>query len=216
MGNLRVIVADDHPFVLLGIRAALAAQDGIDIVGEADSPTALIDLLKTTPCDVLVTDLTMPEASGLAEDGLRLVRRVCRDWPEVRIVVLTALTNAAILRAIMSHGVTGMLNKTESMEDLVVAIRCAGYGRPYVGQPILDALATASGDPVGLGPIRRLSPREMEVVSLFAGGQSISEIAHTLRRDIRTVSRQKRNAMIKFGVSNDAGLFIYVRAYGIS
>ncbi|MFL9870449.1 response regulator [Paraburkholderia megapolitana] len=216
MGNLRVIVADDHPFVLLGIRASLAAQEGIEIVGEADSATTLIALLKTTPCDVLVTDLTMPEAGALAEDGLRLVRRVCRDWPQVRIVVLTALTNAAILRAIMSHGVTGMLNKTESMEDLVAAIRCAGYGRPYVGQPILDALATASGDPVGLAPIRRLSPREMEVVGLFAGGQSISEIARTLKRDIRTVSRQKRNAMIKFGVSNDAGLFIYVRAYGIS
>ena len=215
MGNLRVIVADDHPFVLLGVRASLAVQDGIDIVGEADSPTGLIDLLKTTPCDVLVTDLTMPEANGLAEDGLRLVRRVRRDWPAVRIVVLTSLTNAAILRAIMSDGVTGILNKTESMEELAAAIRCAGYGRPYVGQPILDALATASGDPVGLSPIRRLSLRETEVIRLFASGQSISEIARTLERDIRTVSRQKRNAMVKFGVSNDAGLFIYVRAYGL-
>ncbi|MCX4150694.1 MULTISPECIES: response regulator [Paraburkholderia] len=67
MTNVRVILADDHPFVLLGVRAALEMRAGVAIVGEAATPTSLITLLESTPCDVLVTDLTMPEASDRGE-----------------------------------------------------------------------------------------------------------------------------------------------------
>jgi hypothetical protein len=70
MANLRVILADDHPFVLLGVRSALSVHRDIMIVGEATSPTSLLDLLSTVPCDLLVADLTMPEANGTMNDGL--------------------------------------------------------------------------------------------------------------------------------------------------
>ncbi|EEF24306.1 Capsular synthesis regulator component B, putative, partial [Ricinus communis] len=125
------MLADDHPFVLLGIRATLVPHGGFTIVGEATNPSSLVQLMSKTSCDVLVTDLTMPDASGDADDGLRLIRRIRGGWPEVRIVVLTSLTNAAILRSIMSDGVTGMLNKSESMDELAAAIRAAGAGRSY-------------------------------------------------------------------------------------
>ncbi|MGH8780893.1 response regulator [Paraburkholderia sp.] len=212
---LRVILADDHPFVLLGTRVSLAAHADVAVVGEAGSPAALLDLLRRTPCDVLVTDLTMPEADGSTADGLRLLTRVRHGWPALRIVVLTGLTNAAILRAILAEGVTGILNKIEPMDELIVAIRRAACGHAYLGKSILDAIAATSGDAPGTAARRPLSPREAEVVRLFADGQSISGIARTLGRDIRTVSRQKRDAMVKLGVRNDAGLFIYVRANGL-
>jgi len=214
--NLRIMLADDHPFVLLGIRATLVAHGGFTIVGEATNPSSLVQLMSKTSCDVLVTDLTMPDASGDADDGLRLIRRIRGGWPEVRIVVLTSLTNAAILRSIMSDGVTGMLNKSESMDELAAAIRAAGAGRSYVSQSILLTLAEASGEPIGISPMRNLSPRQAEVIVMFVRGKSISEIARDLGRDVRTVSRQKRDAMAKLGVSNDPGLFAFVRAYGFA
>jgi len=214
--NLRIMLADDHPFVLLGIRATLLAQGGFTIVGEATNPSSLFHAMETTSCDVLVTDLTMPHASGEADDGLRLIRRIRSRWPEVRIVVLTSLTNAAILRSIMSDGVTGMLNKSESMDELASAIRAAGTGRSWVSRSILHTLAEASGEPLGMSPMRDLSPRQAEVIGMFVRGKSISEIARDLGRDVRTVSRQKRDAMAKLGVSNDPGLFAFVRAYGLT
>ena len=214
--NLRVILADDHPFVLLGVQATLASQDGFAVVGEATTPSSLLQLLENTACDVLVTDLTMPDESGHGEDGLRLIRRVRTGWPAVRIVVLTSLTNAAILRSIMSAGVIGMLNKIESMDELAAAIRVAGTGRAYVSKSILEALALAGGEALGMPPARHLSPRQAEVLRLFVAGQSISEIARNLGRDVRTVSRQKRDAMVKLGVSNDPGLFAFVRAHGLA
>ncbi len=214
--NLRVILADDHPFVLLGIQATLASQRGVTVVGEAVSPASLLDMMESTVCDVLVTDLAMPDESGDAEDCQLLIRRIRNRWPNVRVVVLTSLTNAAILRSIMLDGVVGMLNKVESMDELAAAIRAAGAGRPYVSRSILEALAVASGETLRTSPMRHLSPRQTEVIRMFVRGQSIAEIARLLGRDVRTVSRQKRDAMAKLGVSNDPGLFAFVRAHGLT
>ncbi|MFM0361047.1 response regulator [Paraburkholderia sediminicola] len=215
MTNLRVILADDHPFVLLGVRAALEMHAGVAIVGEATTPTSLITLLQSTPCDVLVTDLTMPEASGKGEDGLDLVRRIRSTWPLLRIVVMTALTNAAILRAIVSEGVVSALSKMETMDELWQAIETGRKGEVYVGRSIIEALAQPRDDTCRPPPVLRLSARQAEVIRMFVRGQSISEIAAALGCHRRTISRQKREAMAKLGVANDPGLFAYVRAHGV-
>ncbi|GAB7527073.1 response regulator transcription factor [Paraburkholderia sp. 2C] len=214
--KLRVILADDHPFVLLGIQATLAEQCDVRVVGEATNPSSLFEVMQTTACDVLVTDLAMPNESGDAEDGLRLIRRIRSDWPQVRIVVLTSLTNAAILRSIIAAGVLGMLNKIESMDELAAAIRAAGAGRSHVSRSVRDVLSSSNGETLNLLPMRDLSPRQTEVLRMFVRGHSISEIAQHLGRDVRTVSRQKRDAMAKLGVNNDPGLFAFVRAHGLA
>nr|WP_218905148.1 response regulator transcription factor [Paraburkholderia bryophila] len=215
MVNLRIILADDHPFVLLGIRAALEMRAGVTIAGEAATPTLLVDLLQSTPCDVLVTDLSMREPRGGAEDGLGLIRRIRRDWPQVRIVVMTTLMNTAILRAIVADGTVSTLGKTESMGELWRAIEASASGDVYVGRSIVDALAHPHDSEPQRPPASRLSWRQAEVVKRFAGGQSIADIAAALGCHRRTVSRQKREAMAKLGVTNDPGLFSYLRAHGI-
>ncbi|HYS63894.1 MAG TPA: response regulator transcription factor [Paraburkholderia sp.] len=215
MANTRIILADDHPFVLLGVRSALESHAGVTVVGEAITPTLLIELLQSTPCDVLITDLSMPEPSGAVDDGLSLVRRIRSEWPLLRIVVMTTLTNAAILRAIVSDGTVSALSKTESMDQLWQAVEASGNGETYLGRSIIEALAEPPENEWGLPPVARLSGRQAEVVKLFVRGQSISEIAVALGCHRRTISRQKREAMAKLGVTNDPGLFSYVRAHGI-
>ena len=214
--KLRVILADDHPFVLLGVRAALEMHAGVTVVGEAATPISLIRLLQSTPCDVLVTDLTMPEESGAVEDGLNLVRRIRSGWPSLHIVVMTALTYTAILRAIVSDSVVSTLSKMETMDELWQAIEAASRGKVYIGRSIIEALAQPPDEACDLPPVPRLSRRQAEVIRLFVRGQSISEIAVALGCHRRTVTRQKREAMAKLGVANDPGLFAYVRAHGVS
>lgn len=214
--KLRVVLADDHPFVLLGIRATFRMDEHIEVVGEAVSAASLLTLLVTTPCDVLVTDFAMPELGLQAEDGLRLIKRLRRDWPEIRIVVLTSMSNVAILRSILSAGAMSLLNKVESMDELATAIRAAGVGRRYISSSIVSALAVAGAETGELAGGPHLSPREIEVVRMFASGLSITEIARSLERDVRTISRQKRDAMSKLGVHNDPGLFAFARAHGMT
>ncbi|MGF6769267.1 two-component system capsular synthesis response regulator RcsB [Paraburkholderia sp. GAS199] len=216
--KLRVILADDHPFVLLGVRAALETRPDIRIVGEASTPAALIQMLRCVSCDVLVTDLAMPEVSNSAEDGLDLVRRIQNEWPLVRIIVMTALTNAAILRTLVSDCAISALSKMESMSELWRAIEASGRGETYVGRSLVELLArqrdetSASAD---AEPSPRLSRRQAEVIRRFVHGESISEIAEAMDCHRRTVSRKKREAMAALGVANDPGLFTYVRAMGI-
>lgn len=211
--KLRVVLADDHPFVLLGVRSALATEGDVEIVGEACSASELFEALETVSCDVVVTDLSMPAASGTAEDGLRLVQRLRRDWPAIRVVVLTSMANAAILRAVAHAGVTAMLRKSEPLDDLAAIVRGASQGRAHISPSIEREVAAANDSPSLCVP--RLTPRESEVIRKFASGNSITEIARALGRDVRTVSSQKREAMAKLGVSSDAGLFAFVRAHGL-
>lgn len=213
--KLRIILADDHPFVLLGIRTTLKMHAGVTIVDEATSPDSLLERLQNTPCDVLVTDLAMPEHAGANDDGLDLVRRIRCDWPRLRIVVMTTLTNAAILRAIVSDGTVSMLGKAESMDELWQAIAATRHGEAYLGRSIIEALARPQNLESERPPAPRLSCVQAEVVRLLVDGRSIAEIAAALGCHRRTVSRKKREAMTRLGVTNDPGLFSYVRANGI-
>ncbi|RKR43191.1 response regulator transcription factor [Paraburkholderia sp. BL17N1] len=213
--NIRIILADDHPFVLLGVRAALEMEAGVTVVDQATNPVSLIERLRSTPCDVLVTDLSMPDLSFAVNDGFNLVRRIRGGWPQLRVVVMTTLTNPAILRAIVSDGAVSMVGKAESMDELRQAIMVARDGHAYLGRSIIEALARPHDPECEPPPTPRLTGKQVEVVRLLVSGQSISEIATALGCDRRTVTRQKREAMAKLGVTNDPGLFSYVRAYGI-
>ncbi|SAK83156.1 DNA-binding response regulator [Caballeronia ptereochthonis] len=197
------------------MKALFAADDGIDVVGEANNASTLLAELVDVPCDVLVTDFAMPEHGADAKDGLRLIRKVRQDFPSISIVVLTSVSNVAILRSILNAGAMGLVNKAEPIELVATAVRHASVGRRYVSASFVAALAEAGAETDFPSEQLPLSPREIEVVRLFAKGHSITEIARELDRDVRTISRQKRDAMNKLGVRNDPGLFAFVRARGL-
>jgi two-component system, NarL family, captular synthesis response regulator RcsB len=208
-------LADDHPFVVVGMKALFAIDDGVEVVGEASNVSSLLAVLAIQPCDVLVTDFAMPEPGQDSHDGLRLIRRVRQEWPHIGIVVLTSVTNVAILRSILKAGAMGLVNKAEPIEYVPVAVRHACVGRRFVSESFASSLAEGGAESDFTADEQRLSPREEEVVRLFAKGRSITEIALELKRDVRTISRQKRDAMNKLGVKNDPGLYAFVRARGL-
>ncbi|SAK46902.1 DNA-binding response regulator [Caballeronia temeraria] len=197
------------------MKALFAAHDGMEVVGEANSASTLLPELAGKSCDVLVTDFAMPEAGVDANDGLRLIRQVRQDFPSIKIVVLTSVSNVAILRSILNAGAMSLVNKAEPIELVATAVRHASIGRRFVSASFVAALAEAGTETEFSSEEPRLSMREIEVVRLFAKGHSITEIARELDRDVRTISRQKRDAMNKLGVRNDPGLFAFVRARGL-
>ncbi|WP_372241337.1 response regulator [Pseudomonas sp. BCA17] len=212
---MRIILADDHPIFLIGLRAVLEGDEQVRIVAEANSPQALVELMQTCACDVLVTDFMMPAEPQA--DGLRLIGHLRRHYPDLPIVVVTMLNNAGLFHAILELGVMGLLSKASLANELPEAIRHARQRRTYVAQVIRQTLSLAGE--VGadcLHSQQQLSPRELEVIRLLGAGLTVGEIATQLHRSKQTVSAQKVSAMRKLGLGNDAALFIYVQEHGLA
>ncbi|MCC8404204.1 response regulator transcription factor [Paraburkholderia sp. MMS20-SJTN17] len=214
MANLRIILADDHPFVLLGLKSTLKRCEGLSVVGEARTPTALIAMLQRTPCDVLSVDLSMPEPAGEIGDGIAMIRRIRRAWPSLRVVVVTAQTDAAMLRVIASDGAVSVIGKTDSLDELPRAITESARGARYLGRSVAETLARSKQDNGVLVSALLLSKRQTDILRRLVNGESIAQIAMALGCNRRTVSRQKREAMARLGVTDDPALFACVRACG--
>ncbi|RZF25952.1 response regulator transcription factor [Paraburkholderia sp. UYCP14C] len=212
MANLRIILADDHPLVLLGLKSTLEGHEGLSVVGEAQMPAGLIALLQHTPCDVLVIDPSMTESAGENDGGVGLIRRIRGEWPSLRVVVVTAQTNPARLRAIVADTAVSMLGKADSLEELPQAVCDSARGARYLGRSVVETLARPEPDSELFVPSLLLSRRQTDIVRRLVSGESIVQIAAALGCHRRTVSRQKRMAMARLGVNDDPALFSCVRA----
>ncbi|MBL0609280.1 response regulator [Aeromonas jandaei] len=207
-----IILADDHPLILTGIRALIEQiQPRCEVIAEAYQASELLVLLQQHPCDLLITDFSMP--GDIRSDGLVMIQQLRRDYPSLPIIVLTQLHNNAILQSLIQSGISGLLLKKSVIGELSDAIRQVLLGRTYIGSSVKMLLAEA-GLPQQAG-INQLTPKETEVVRLLASGMSVTQAADYLHRSIKTISTQKKSAMQRLGISSDSALFEYARSSGL-
>ncbi|WP_233832457.1 response regulator [Paraburkholderia sp. ZP32-5] len=211
--SVRVVVADDHPVILFGAEHALLKFPGLQVVGRARQSTELVDVLQTTACDVLVTDLAMP--GGRYGDGLQLIDYLRRNFPTLPIVVLTMLENPALLKRLRELGVTAVVNKSDDMSHIGVAVQRVSRNLEYMSPSVKAVLDTLRINSRGKNTETMLSRRELEVVRLFVSGLTIKEISTLLNRSIKTISTQKNAAMRKLGIDRDSELFQYAQSNGL-
>jgi two-component system capsular synthesis response regulator RcsB len=207
--KLRVFLADDHPMVLLGIRSILESN-GMEVVGVATSTDALITGLRSQECDVVITDLMMP--GGNLPDGTLLIQEIRAEFPLLPVLVMTMVSNLGIIDSLLRLGVLGVVEKTERMDLLLEAVRTVAARRRFESPKLMNQLQAYR---VEKASTERLSPREAEVIRLLASGLSVSEIGIRLERSLKTISRQKMDAMRKLGLDSDVELYNYARDQGM-
>ncbi|EFA8390483.1 transcriptional regulator RcsB [Escherichia coli O157] len=183
MNNMNVIIADDHPIVLFGIRKSLEQIEWVNVVGEFEDSTALIN--------------NLPK----------------RHFPSLSIIVLTMNNNPAILSAVLDLDIEGIVLKQGAPTDLPKALAALQKGKKFTPESVSRLLEKISAG--GYGD-KRLSPKESEVLRLFAEGFLVTEIAKKLNRSIKTISSQKKSAMMKLGVENDIALLNYLSSVTLS
>ena len=208
---LRIILADDHPVVLTGIEMLLSGP-AFSIIAKAQNADELIHHLERTPCDLVISDYSMPY--GHFPDGLALMSYLKRHFAESPLIVITMLRNPSLLQALLNTGVNGLFDKRSPLSGLKRAVLNAINGRQYLCPAfarILEAHSVGTG-----GPSISLSEREVEVVRLFVQGLSGRQIAAQLNRSEKTISRQKRTAMDKLGLGHDGGLVEFARVSGLN
>ncbi len=218
---IRVIVADDHPVVLAGVKAVLERQEDIRVVGEASNGHELVELLKQQPCDVIITDFSMPgsdERDAMAShrhgDGLPLVALLASRYPQVPVIVQTMVNNVGVLRTLQGQGVLGLADKRSAMGELVHAVRAVAQRKSFMSTSLRERFEQSERESP-TETTNQPSPREMEVFRLYVSGLSVTQIADRLSRSVKTVSTQKRQAMKKLGLNHDRDMVSYAREHGI-
>ncbi|MBY4672340.1 response regulator transcription factor [Burkholderia multivorans] len=209
--KVRVILSDDHPTVLSGVRHELGRTPTIEIAGTAARTDELISLLSRTSCDILITDYVMP--GGTFVDGLPLLQYVLRTWPRMKVIVLTTIDNPAIFQEIARSGAHGVLSKLDDVGHLIAAVHAVHAGAQYFSPNVNGSKQSPAAVP---NLMLALTPRETEVIRLYTSGLSIGEIAAQLNRAKQTVSAQKVRAMKKLGIERDADLFQYAYETGLA
>ena len=203
---LRVLVADDHPVVLAGIRALLDSHPGIEIIGEArDGQTALQMALELQP-SILLLDLSMPDLNGI-----EVTKRLLAQRPLCKVIVLTVHEDRSYLRKLIEVGASGYVLKRSAAEDLLRAIQAVAAGGVYLDPSIavhaIDRTHkklsnTAEGH-------AELSEREMEVLRLTAMGHSNKAIANILNISVKSIETYKARAINKLGFRSRVELVGY-------
>ncbi|MHC8305651.1 response regulator [Pseudomonas sp. PB3P13] len=214
--KLRIILADDHPVVLMGAEAALCTplDSAFSIVALANNADELVGHLERTPCDLVISDYSMPD--GRLPDGLALMGYLRRHFNHIPLIVMTMLRNPCLLQALLKVGVRGLFNKRSHLGELKQAVNVVSRGRQHLCLASAEILNTqhlpaSSTD----APWVNLSQRELEVVRMFVQGMSGRQIAAQLNRSEKTISRQKRTAMDKLGLDHDGGLVEFARVSGL-
>ncbi|WP_233841217.1 response regulator transcription factor [Dyella sp. 2HG41-7] len=205
---IRVVIADDHPLLLAGLTHELQDQPDLTIVGSAANSTSLMDLLENQSVDVIVSDYAMP--GGRHGDGITLFGLLKQRYPQIRLIALTVMNNANVIRSLLAQDINCIVSKADSLEYLTTALYASLAGKRYLSPSIETVVHRHSiHGGASASRTRHLSTRELEVVRLFVSGFTISEIAEHLNRSKQTVSTQKMSAMRKLGITRDADLIKY-------
>lgn len=209
----RIVIADDHPIVRIGVATLLANQHGLQICGEAENGPQLLDLVARLHPDVVITDYKMRGEHGV-QDGEALIRALRQRYPAIGIIILTVLDSPLVFRLALKRGANAVVFKSADYGELLAAVREIAAGRRYVTKEMAAFLNSGT---YGALPLRaeRLTLRETEVVRLFVSGCTVSEIADSLQRSKKTISTQKRSAMAKIGAHSDQELLEYARHAGL-
>ena len=202
VNKIRIILADDHPLVLEGVRSCLETFDHIEIVGAVNNGRGALQLAAETQPDIAILDINMPDLNGL--DTTAEFRQ---HLPNVKLLILSMHDDKEYIAAAIQYGARGYVLKDVSTREIVTAIEAIHNGGIYFSSGISEVLATL---PAKSDTSASLTAREVSVLVLLAEGRSNKQVARDLDISVRTVETHRKNLKRKLEISSVAGLTRYV------
>ncbi|MGD9525407.1 response regulator [Pseudonocardia sp.] len=204
----RVLVVDDHPLVVAGIRAVLAHAEDLHVVGECHFGRDAVYAAAELDADLVLLDVRLGDL-----DGSQVVRSLLQARPATRIVMLTAFDEPAILTTCLELGACGVLLKGSLDLDLVRALREVVRGGIVIDDTVAAALQRAGSllEPSGTPAVLAMRPREVEVLKLMAMGMTTRDVAEELHLSVNTVRSYTQTLMEKLGAHTRVQAIVQAR-----
>lgn len=200
--TIRVLVADDHDLVRMGITRMLADVDGIDVVGEATSGEEALKLCRELAPQVVLMDIKMP---GIG--GLEATRKMAYQFPDVRVVVVTACDDDPFPSRLLKAGASGFVTKGTALSEMVLAIKTAAAGKRYICPQVAQQMALKSYDEEHKdNPFDALSERELQICMMVINCEKVQEISDKLHLSPKTVNSYRYRIFEKLGIGGDVEL----------
>ena len=201
---IKVILCDDHAMVRRGIRDTLADAADIEVVGESGTYSEVRELIRKTPCDVLILDLNLP-----GRGGLEVLASIREDNSPIRVLIVSMFAEDQYAIRCLRAGADGYLNKAGDPSELIPAVRSLAKGRKYVTPEISEMLVDNLASPNTASLHAALSERELQTLLKIASGKRLSDIAEELMLSPKTVSVYRARLLEKLKLSNNAELAVY-------
>lgn len=207
---IKILIADDHAIVRHGLKQLVDAEPGMVTAGEAQNGNEVIEIMRRTPVDVVLLDITMP-----GRNGLETLKELKRHHPEVAVIVLSMHPKDQYAVRVLRAGASGYITKESAPDELIHAIRKANAGEKFISPDVAELLADylergATGE-----PHRILSDREFEVLRKLAQGKTVTQIAKELVLSVKTVSTYRSRVIEKTGLSTNDSIVQYCRDHKI-
>ena len=203
---IRVVIVDDHELLRAGLRSRLEREDGISVVGEADSAERALIVARAVQPDLILLDLLLPK-----KNGYDVIPELAEVAPEAKVLVVSSQAAPSSVRRALSAGAAGYLPKHSSDGDLVAAIRLVASGAGYVEPDLGAQLVVPNGSPA----LEPLSDRERDIMHLLALGYTNQEIGKQLFISVRTVDTHRAHVMRKLQLDTRAELVMFALANGV-
>jgi DNA-binding NarL/FixJ family response regulator len=212
MAPVRVILADDHALLRAGIRSLLHGLKEIEVVAEASNGLEALKLIKAHHPDVLCTDIGMAGMNGLVLTG-----RVVKEFPRVRVIILSMHASEEYVCQALRLGAAGYLLKDSAPSELSFAIKAAARGETYltpsISKHVINNYVQRTGGESS--PLELLTLRQREILQLVAEGRTTKEIARTLHIGIKTVETHRTQLMDRLDIHDLAGLVRFAIRVGL-
>jgi DNA-binding NarL/FixJ family response regulator len=210
MSKIRILIVDDHAIFREGIRALLSDSEELEIVGEAGDGREALEKIQQLEPDVAIMDVAMP-----LMDGLEATRRIHKEYPGVRVLILTQYDSKEYVLPSLRAGASGCVPKRVVASELVSAIRAVHDGESFLHPSVAKLLVEDYLQRTERDPYDTLTRREREVLKLVAEGHTNRDIAEMLAVSVKTVLGHRTNVMEKLGIHNRTDLIKYAIRKGL-
>jgi DNA-binding NarL/FixJ family response regulator len=212
MNPIRVLLADDHALVRAGIRSLLEKMPGVEVVGEASNGRDALKLVKAESPNLVLLDIAM---TGLG--GLEALPRIVKNFPAVKVVILSAHANEEYVIRALRSGASGYMLKDAATVELELVINSVAQGKTYLSPSISRTVIDSYLERVGgeLSSLEHLTARQREILQMIAEGRNTKEIAGLLEISAKTVEAHRLQLMARLDIHDVPGLVRYAIRSGL-